>query len=247
MPHGHSAIDSLIALTALRKYQAGGEVDQSAVPSLTDAPRSRTQKVQDFLTKITEGVPLIDWLYHSPEESFDKQLGRGAFRGESTDESAGLWLTSDDVKELWKQAGKPRVKTHKKKGKMSGAGFFKPRGYKWDYGRRNPLTLLDKLLGSDKIYVPQQFGTDVAVSELAHAMRFKDPEKYSKYGTRHELMMGKGTEHVGGFDKSLYEREGTDEYQTHKVVEPILRKWLIENYGKDEAALDEYYKKLFGG
>jgi len=27
MPHGHSAIDSLIALTALRKYQAGGEVD----------------------------------------------------------------------------------------------------------------------------------------------------------------------------------------------------------------------------
>ena len=26
MPHGHSAIDSLIALTALRKYQAGGEV-----------------------------------------------------------------------------------------------------------------------------------------------------------------------------------------------------------------------------
>ena len=26
MPHGHSAIDSLIALTALRKYQEGGEV-----------------------------------------------------------------------------------------------------------------------------------------------------------------------------------------------------------------------------
>ena len=29
MPHGHSAIDSLIALTALRKYQIGGEVDQA--------------------------------------------------------------------------------------------------------------------------------------------------------------------------------------------------------------------------
>jgi hypothetical protein len=246
MPHGHSAIDSLIALTALRKYQAGGEVDQSAVPSLTEAPISRTQKVQDFLTKITEGVPLVDWLYHSPEESFEKNIGiGGSFR--SAENKSDLYLTGADVKELWKQAGKPRVKAHKLKGTMSDAGFFKPRGYKWDYGRRNPLTLLDKLLGSDKIYVPQQLGTDVAVSELAHAMRFKDPERYSKYGTRHDLMMGKGTEHAGGYDKSLYEREGTDEYQTHKVVEPILRKWLVENYGKDEAALDEYYKKLFGG
>jgi len=30
MPHGHSAIDSLIALTALRKYQKGGKVDTAA-------------------------------------------------------------------------------------------------------------------------------------------------------------------------------------------------------------------------
>ena len=77
-------------------------------------------------------------------------------------------------------------------------------------------------------------------------MRFKDPKRYSKYDTRHDLMMGKGTEHVGGYDESLYGRPGTDEYQTHKVVEPMLRKWLIENYGKDEAGIDEYYKKLFG-
>ena len=244
MPHGHSAIDNLIALTALRKYQTGGEVPQSEVLPLTDAPISKTQKIQDFLTKITEGVPLVDWLYHSPEESFEKHIGSGAsFRSASN--KSDLYLTGDDVKELWRQAGKPRVKTHKKAGKMSGAGFFKPKGYKWDFGQRTPAALFDKLLGSDKIYIPEGFGADVAVSELAHAMRFKDPKRYSKYETRHDLLMGKGTEHAGGFDKSLYETEGTDEYQTHKVVEPMLRKWLIENYGKDEAALDEYYKKLF--
>ena len=246
MPHGHSAIDNLIALTALKKYQEGGEVSQSGVPSLTDAPISRTQRVQDFLTKITEGVPLVDWLYHSPEESFDKSIGSGAsFRSASN--KSDLNLTGDDVKELWRQAGKPRVKTHKKSGKMSGAGFFKPKGYRWDFGQRTPAALFDKLLGSDKIYIPEGFGADVAVSELAHSMRFKDPKRYSKYDTRRDLLMGKGTEHAGGFDKSLYGREGTDEYQTHKVVEPMLRKWLIENYGKDEAALDKYYEKLFGG
>ena len=32
MPHGHSAIDSLIALTALRKYQQGGAVQQGQAP-----------------------------------------------------------------------------------------------------------------------------------------------------------------------------------------------------------------------
>ena len=32
MPHGHSAIDSLIALTALRKYQAGGAVVHESLP-----------------------------------------------------------------------------------------------------------------------------------------------------------------------------------------------------------------------
>lgn len=244
MNNGHSAIDNLIALTALRKYQKGGEVPQSEVPSLTDAPISKTQKIQDFLTKITEGVPLVDWLYHSPEESFDKNIGKGeSFRAAKN--KSDLNLTSADVKELWKQAGKPRVKANKRKGEMSSAGFFKPKGYKWDYGIKTPMTLLDKLLGSDSIHLPKGFGADIAVSELAHSMRFKDPKRYSKYDTRHDLLMGKGTEHAGGFDRSLYNKEGTDEYQTHKVVEPALRKWLIENYGKDESALDEYYANLF--
>jgi hypothetical protein len=252
MQHGHSAIDNLIAMSFLRGYQGGGEVLQpedrnGGVPSLTDAPISRTQKFQDFLTKITEGVPLIDWLYHSPEESFDKSIASGSSFKPRSDKS-DLYLTSDDVKELWKQAGKPRVKTHKLSGKMSGAGYFEPKGHKWDYGRRNPMALLGKLLGSDTIYIPEGWGksgTDVAISELAHSMRFKDPKRYSKYETRHDLLMGKGTEHAGGFDKSLYGRAGTDEYQTHEVVEPKLRKWLMENYGKDAAALDEYYENLF--
>ena len=116
--NGHSAIDNLIALTALRKYQKGGEVPQSEVPSLTDAPISKTQKIQDFLTKITEGVPLVDWLYHSPEESFDKNIGKGeSFRAAKN--KSDLNLTSADVKELWKQAGKPRVKANKRKGSIS--------------------------------------------------------------------------------------------------------------------------------
>ena len=233
----------------VKNYKEGGKTSKSKkrskdVPSLTDVSPSRTQKIQDFLTRVTEKSPLVDWMYHSPEESFDKVL-RGGYSS-SIKNKSDLFLTDDDIKELWKQAGKPRVKLNRKKGEMSGAGYFKPRGYKWDYGRKNPLTFLGKLFGSDKIYVPRGFGSDLAISELAHSMRFKDPKRYSKYDTRHDLMMGKGTEHVGGYDESLYGRPGTDEYQTHKVVEPMLRKWLIENYGKDEAGIDEYYKKLFG-
>jgi|ETN02SMinimDraft_2_1059926.scaffolds.fasta_scaffold05199_2 hypothetical protein len=211
---------------------------KSGDKSLTDAPISKTQKRQDWLTKVTEKSPLIDWMYHSPEESFDKTFGGAAIGYRNKGTGNQEWLRSIDVKELWKEAGKPRVKTHNMQGKMKRGAFFKPRGYKWDYGRKNPKTLFDKVFGSDKIFVPKTFGEGgdlgSGISELAHSMRFKDPERYSQYDTRDEIMMGKGNEHAGGFDATLYRKKHTDEYQTHSVVEPMLRQWLSEKHGKTE-------------
>jgi len=44
MPHGHSAIDSLIALTALRKYQAGGPIEEDTILDILSRGKYQTSE-----------------------------------------------------------------------------------------------------------------------------------------------------------------------------------------------------------
>jgi hypothetical protein len=209
-------------------------------PSLTDAKPSRTQRVQDVLSKVTEaGGKLTDWMYFSPEESFDRMFPPGS--GSSMrygnmhnpeKDTPKKFVSTEGLKSLWEQAGKPYMM------QTSGdAGFFKPKGAYWDMGFKSPKNLVNKIFGSDQVNLPpSRFlpmpNAELAVEELAHSMRFKDPKRYSRFDSRKELARSKGSEHVDGFDESLYGKEDTDEYQTHSVVAPKLKKWLLDNYGE---------------
>jgi len=220
--HGHSAIDNLIALSTLMKYQGGGGV----VPLRETKPAFR-EKLASFLSKATEN-PLMDWMYHSPEESFEKAFGEKIAFGIPSKEHHAKergepeLVSREGLKELWKQAGSPRIKTH-----GQSYGYTSPAGYRWMYGKKTPSTLFKKMFGSDVVTIPEMGAADVAVSEFAHGLRFADPKKFSKYGTRKELILGKGQEKG---EQGLYLTPGTEEYQTHSVVEPLLRDWLIKNY-----------------
>jgi len=44
MPHGHSAIDSLIALTALRKYQEGGPIEENTILDILSRGKYQTSE-----------------------------------------------------------------------------------------------------------------------------------------------------------------------------------------------------------
>ena len=215
----------------LKGLQEGGQV--SEIPSLRKSPKRLREKARDFLTNISEKSKVLDFLYHSPEESFDKAFGdtyafgtkpRGHF-----DEDRGEMemVLGEGLKELWKESGSPRVKVHDER-----HAAYEPAGAKWLYGKKTPLSFLDYAFGADKMYVPEDYfgfggDKDLAISELAHGLRFADPEQYSKYGSRKELILGKGQEHGG---QELYTTPGTEEYATHREVEPILRNWIIENY-----------------
>jgi len=211
-------------------------------PSLTDAKPSRTQRVQDVLSKVTEaGGKLTDWMYFSPEESFDRMFPPGS--GSSMSYGSMLnpekdtpkkFVPSEGLKSLWEQAGKPYMM------QTSGGnkGFFKPKGAYWDMGYKTPKNLLNKLFQSDTVHLPPgRFfpvpSAELAVEELGHAMRFKDPKRYSKFDSRKELAKAKIGEHSHGYDESLYDEKDTDEYQTHHVVSPKLKKWLLDNYGEE--------------
>jgi len=201
-------------------------------PRLTSARKGYKESLSDMLTRLTESVGFLDKLYHSPEESFDENI-RGSFRVKTPE--GDKWVHPEGIKELWKQSGKPFISTHNYPG-FERAGFFQPGEADWHRDKKTLSNLVNKLFLQDQVFIPEGLGgASLAVSELAHALRFKDPKKYSKYETRKDLLMGKGSEHDEGFDSSLYGKPGTDEYQTHSVVEPIIRQWLIDNYSTKEA------------
>ena len=234
----HHAINRLIASATLQSYKEGGEV--KTPPRLRESKKRFRERAAGFLGKLTEKSRFLDKLYYSPEESYEDVFGGanlmafGVLPGEQHAEDRGE-LTSirpEGMKELWRQAGSPFVRMH---GDERRYGAYMPSGAEWHYAKKTPRALLDKLLNVDTMYVPQDvFGhggsKDIGISELAHALRFADPAKYSKYKSRKELLLGKGQEHA---EQELYYTPGTDEYQTHSVVEPQLRDWLIKNYAFD--------------
>jgi len=202
---------------------------------LRKTPKRKREKVRDFLTNISEKNKLFDLLYSSPEESFDKTIGgslafgvtpKGHHDRDSRKSGDMQMVLGEGLKDLWRQSGSPRIKMHDKP-----HASYEPSEKSWEYGKKTPLSFMKKMFGSDKIYLPKdEFGgadKGMAIAELAHGMRFADPEQFSKYGSRKELVLGKGQEHA---EEELYLTPGTDEYATHREVEPVLRDWLIKNY-----------------
>ena len=205
------------------------------ITPLRKTPKRKREKVRDFLTNISEKNKLLDLLYSSPEESFDETIGgsfafgvtpKGHHDRDSRKSGDMQMVLGEGLKDLWRQSGSPRIKMHDKP-----HASYEPSEQSWEYGKKTPLSFMKKMFGSDKIYLPKdEFGgadKGMAISELAHGMRFADPEQFSKYGSRKELVLGKGQEHA---EDELYHSPGTDEYETHREVEPVLRDWLIKNY-----------------
>ena len=205
------------------------------ITPLRKTPKRKREKVRDFLTNISEKNKLLDLLYSSPEESFDETIGgsfafgvtpKGHHDRDSRKSGDMQMVLGEGLKDLWRQSGSPRIKMHD-----NAHASYEPSESSWEYGKKTPLSFMKKMFGSDKIYLPKdEFGgadKGMAISELAHGMRFADPEQFSKYGSRKELVLGKGQEHA---EDELYHSPGTDEYETHREVEPVLRDWLIKNY-----------------
>ena len=205
------------------------------ITPLRKTPKRKREKVRDFLTNISEKNKLFDLLYSSPEESFDETIGgsfafgvtpKGHHDRDSRKSGDMQMVLGEGLKDLWRQSGSPRIKMHD-----NAHASYEPSESSWEYGKKTPLSFMKKMFGSDKIYLPKdEFGgadKGMAISELAHGMRFADPEQFSKYGSRKELVLGKGQEHA---EDELYHSPGTDEYETHREVEPVLRDWLIKNY-----------------
>ena len=213
----------------IKGYQSGGTVEP-----LRKSPKRLRTKVRDFLTNVTEKNRLLDMLYHSPEESFDKALGNVYAFGVSptseaqkSDQRMLENVRGEGLKELWKEAGSPRVKLHDER-----YGSYEPSDASWLFGKKDPLSFLKKQFGADTMYIPRsEFGDgdrSTAIAELAHGIRFADPEQFSNYKTREDLILSKAGEFG---EQHLYHTPGTDEYDTHQIVEPQLRNWLIKNYG----------------
>ena len=213
-------------------------------PSLTNGKPSRTQRVQDVLSKVTEaGGKLTDWMYFSPEESFDRMFPPGGGSSMSygsilnpEKDTPKKFVSNEGLKSLWEQAGKPYMT---KTGEGT-KGHFRPKGAYWDMGFKTPKNLFNKIFQSDQVYLPPDSrgffpspNAELAVEELAHAMRFRDPKRYSKFDSRKELAKAKIGEHSHGYDESLYDEKDTDEHQTHHVVSPKLKNWLLDNYGEE--------------
>ena len=230
----HNEINKLIASANLQSYQEGGEVKET--PPLRGTKKRFREKAANFLSMLTEKHPLLDKLYYSPEESYGDAIGSnlvsfglrpGSPHLDSEKRGKLSQVSAEGLKELWRQSGSPFVRTH---GERHAA--YIPAGAEWHYAKKTPKTLMDKLFNLDTVYIPEQpwggGSSDMAVSEFAHGLRFTDPQKYSKYKSRKGLLLGKGEEHA---EDELYHTPGTDEYQTHSVVEPQIRDWLIKNYG----------------
>jgi len=211
--------------------------DASSAPRLRKSKPRFKEKVESFLTGLSEKNSLLDKLYYSSEESFDDATGyddgtKQFFMKDNDGEHIPIKM--EGLKELWKQSGKPDI----------GSGAFENRAFYMPAAKRN---LLFKLFGRDYINAGDHFGVGAdkndIISELAHGLRYQDPKEHG-YKSRRDMLResDKLREQVplgGQADRDLYHTEGNEEHSTHSVTEPIMRDWLKDNFSYSEKSEKE--------
>jgi len=212
----HSNIDSLIA--------------QANINDLF-GERSLRGKVREFFGDVSE-LPIFENKYYdvfrTPLDTFQERFPEGSRFG-WRDES-GDWVETDTATlyDLWRKTDAPRLEERPYKRSMTA-----PREFAFS-DRPNILQqALGSLFGTPRMiygtktpgYFPGMGGPDVLVSELAHQVMFKNPEKYGE--TRKSLI--KKMKGEGG---KAYDVPGSVEYITHREIEPLIIDWLRERKGE---------------
>ena len=219
--------------------------------------RRPKEKVQDFLTKVTETVPFMDPLYYSPQESFndfmrDKQaptnvapefLPSDSKYLENTPgtQMSNMWIKDEGLIDLWEKAGKPRIQDT---GDSFSRGLYtdpelkmykQQKDGQWKHRKEiNPLSHMigkvKRALATPTVYAGSK-GT--LVSELAHAVEHRNPEILSYHTSKEEMTAAVRHERQNmkwSSETEMYNTPGTVEHHTHKVTEPKLIDYLIKNY-----------------
>ena len=253
MPHGHSAIDSLIALTALRKYQAGGPIeDKSATASIDNLitdneqtkewpfkKRSLRSRIREAAGQLSE-LPIFENKYYdlfkTPLDKFQALFPENGEMGWRDD--SGQWNTVDSktLQKLWRKAGAPMIEVRDYKRSMAA-----PREFAFSDEPNKLQQAMGYLFGVPRVIQARSpFGGERGdagdvVSELAHQIHFEDPKKYGH--TRKSMIedMYKSVTSREGMSPEeeragFYDRPGTMEYLAHREIEPQLLDWIKQNY-----------------
>jgi len=192
------------------------------------------ERVESFITKVSEKNPLLDKLYYSSEESFDDAVGSGdVFYMKDEGSNQHIPIKMEGLKSLWEQSGRPDIGVGEDRASYSpaaGGGFLK------------------SIFGRDYISTSDPFGIGAAdkndmISELSHGLRYQDPKEYG-YKSRRDMRktskrMRENAQIGSDADRELYETEGNEEYYTHSITDPIVRKWLKDNYSYSEKSEKE--------
>ena len=187
------------------------------------AEQSSREKLFSILDKVGE-VPLLGLLYESREENINKVLGGGiGFSTEKGGVEEGWMYKTEGVRELWKMAGKPKIKVGTQQPK------FLPRdlGYlmrEYSGGRQSLYSRWKAKFGKDVIEAREGMYTqEDIIEELSHAIQWEKPKEWSPHSSRKELFKHKMEESPRReAGEKIYEDLSTDEGYTHSVVAPKL-------------------------
>ena len=196
--------------------------------------QSSREKLFSILDKVGE-VPLLGLLYESREENINKALGTSGtiFGTAKGGLGEGQQYKAEGIKELWKMAGKPKIKV----------GTTQPQ-----FNPRDTAYLMREYSGeSQSLYSrwKAKFGKDVVevregidttgdiIEELSHAIQWEKPKEWSPHSSRKELFKHKMEEEPRReAGERIYEDLSTDEGYTHSVVAPKLYNVMKEKgYG----------------
>ena len=236
MAHGHSAIDNLIASTALRKYQKGGKVDTAG---------ESFERFWENFSK--EGVPS----YGVGKDEPSKELLHQAWKKSG----------SPYIKEMDLEGFKKYGLTYEMGGEEHPRAFFMtaeperkiniknllpniarslipgPAGAAYRLASpRRPITEWQRV-PTDTTYI-QPGNLDELISELGHAGQHAPltQEQLWEMDKRYTQEKEKYGDILSAEERGMYGQEGTIEHEAHSVREPALWDFL---YGEsDEIGLE---------
>ena len=186
-------------------------------------------------------APLVGRLWKTPGEKLEGMEGSafGTSKGGYDEEGDLLQYTGEGLRDIWELAGRPGIKTEKfdiygSPGSSEYAARFLPRDWRAMRSRAsgekvNALSRLKEYFGRDTIYTGKGLGggpdASSVVAELAHAVQWEDPKKWTKHDSRLDLYKEKLAEMARRRANPDYDERKdvhSDEGYTHEIVEPML-------------------------
>ena len=233
MAHGHSAIDNLIASTALRKYQEGGEVsrpgadwlealqlqstfaDKTAVASGEEDPVLYAKQDEEAETRRNKTI----------DDFTQSVLASSEYKKGSEKYELFHSLLDDAVRKVWEQSNRPFIRDFSSLQDYNSQ--YDPTDKGWIENRRAFFKLDERPQGApnypvDTLTVPSG-NLEHLLAEIAHAKQFGVPdlEKRKALEARH-------SREKTHFGEDVYRLPGTVEYEAHSILEPEILKQFLE-------------------